>query len=447
MPDEAPSTAQIWRTAWPIIVANVAVPLLGLTDTAILGRTGEIEDLGAIALGSLVFNFVYWTFGFLRMGTTGLVARAHGASDHGEVRLIVGRALLLGFGIGLLLLVVQRPIELLAVELLDASADVETRMLKYVRIRLWGAPAALASFAVTGTLIGLRQSKALLTVQLLMNGFNLILDLVFAVGLHWGIAGIGAGTAVAEWLAVLIGLSLTWRVLPQSSSTPLSWIRLIDLGVLRTTLVIHSDIMLRTLLLLLGFAWFAQQGARFGDVTLASNHVLLQFISFSAFFLDGIAFAAESFVGHAAGAGQRRRLEAVVRRSTRLAFAIATALASILLAVGPFAVHWLTDLSEVAELSRSNLPFAASYVMVAVFAFQLDGVFIGATRSRDMRNASLVSVALFWVLGTLLIPPYENHGLWLAFIGYAAARAVTLGVLYPRLKASVGASENAPDRG
>lgn len=431
------SYARIVRLAWPIILANAASPLLGLSDTAIMGRHGSVTDLGAIALGALVFSFVYWPFAFLRMATTGFVAQASGAGNEAEVRATLGRALSMSVVLGVILMAVIWPIAWLAETLFDGSPATEAITRDYLFVRIWSAPAALASFAVLGTLIGLGQSRTLLLVQLFMNGLNVALDVFFAGVLGWGAVGIALGTTLAEWLSCILALVLTLRLLrarhrDAEPFLPLARIR--DMRTLLHTLRAQADILIRTLLLLFGFAWFTQQSARFGDVTLAANHVLLQFVSFSAFFLDGFAFVAEALVGRAVGAGARRAFDDAVRRTTVLACLTSLALAIGLLALGPAAIHVLTDLTDVRHAAAASLPYAALYVALAVAAFQLDGVFIGATRTREMRNASLASVLLFLAAAWPLTRHYANDGLWYAFIVYVVARAACLGAYYPRLR-------------
>ena len=264
-----------------------------------------MEALGAIALGSLIFSFVYWSFGFLRMTTTGFVAQADGAGEENAVRLCLGRALCLGatFGIGLLLL--QAPIHGAAFWLLDGSAEVEAQAQVYFQYRIWGAPAALATYAITGTLIGLERSRMLLALQVLINGLNIALDVYLAGYLGLGVRGIALGTAVAEWVGLLAGGAMLWLLFKGRAATRLDWKELFDTEALRGLFGAQLDILIRTLFLLAGFAWFTNQGARFGDTTLAANHVLLQLVSFSAFVLDGFAFATESLVGRAQGQKDR----------------------------------------------------------------------------------------------------------------------------------------------
>ena len=290
----------IFSKAWPIILANAAVPLLGLVDTAVIGNIGNVQDLGAIAFGALIFSFVYWSFGFLRMGTTGFAAQALGAGDETEVRAVLGRSLLLAVALGLLLILLQWPISLAAFSLLSGSDSVEQLGQQYFSIRIWGAPATLANFALMGVFIGLGNSKQLLLVQLFMNSLNIVLDVLFAGVLGWGVSGIAAGTVAAEWSTVafaswLLIRELRTRKIDGDAFWP--WPRILDRQATLKTLRANVDIMIRTLLLVFSFGFFIDQSARYGEVVLAANHILMQIISFAAFFLDGYAFVVESLVG------------------------------------------------------------------------------------------------------------------------------------------------------
>lgn len=426
--------------AWPIILANAAVPALGLVDTAVIGHYGTATELGGLALGALLFNFVYWSFGFLRMGTTGFVAQARGAGDEAEVRAAFARALLLAAGIGVALLALQWPVTRLYFAWMDGSAAVESVSGAYFRARIWGAPAALSLFAVSGLLIGLGRSRELLLVQLLLNGLNAGLDLWFAGALGMGARGIGLGTAIAEWGTCAVALPVAWRVLRarhRDQGAMLAWSRIADLPRIRQALSANGDILVRTLCLLFAFAWFANAGARFGDVTLAANHILLQLVSFSAFFLDGFAFVAEAQVGAAWGARNLHAFRRSVRLTSELAVGTALLLALAILFAGGPAVHALTSLAAVREAAVLHLPWAALYVLVSVAAFQLDGVFIGTTRTREMRNAALLSLIVFLLVAWPVAAAWGNHGLWAAFMIYVVARALALWPYHRRLQAEM----------
>ncbi len=436
-PRPVPTRLSILRMAWPIILANASVPLLGLVDTAVIGHHGTASDLGALALGVLLFNFIFWSFGFLRMATTGFVAQAAGAGDEAEVRATLARALLLGSALGIAVIALQWPLAGAYFMLMDASQAVEGAGREYFQARIWGAPAALMLYAFGGALIGLGRSRTLLAIQLLLNGLNAALDVYLAGTLGLGARGIGLGTAIAEWTTCLVAALLLWRLLRARHVDALPWLslaRLADRARIRMMLSANGDIMVRTLSLLAGFGWFASQGARFGDAILAANHVLLQLVSFSAFFLDGYAFVAEALVGAAVGARDGARFGRVVRLSSELALSTAVVLALAVAVFGGAVVALLTSLPEVAAAARSHLPWAALYVLLSVAAFQLDGIFIGATRTREMRNAGLLSLSVFLVCAWPAAALWDNHGLWAAFVVFVVARALALLPAYLRLR-------------
>jgi multidrug resistance protein, MATE family len=431
---------ELLRLAWPVILANAAVPLLGLADTAVIGNFGGLEDLGAIAFGAVIFSFVYWTFGFLRMSTTGFVAQAAGARDEAEVRATLWRALLLGAGLGVGLIALQWPIGRSALWLLDGSAEVEAVTASYFHLRIWGAPAALALFALMGVLIGLRRTRLLLFAQVLLNGLNIVLDVVFVAVFGWGAEGVALGTALAEWTTLFVVGAFVLRLLRERHRDREPFFpseRVRNPVRLKGLMSANVDIMLRTLFLVFSFAWFVRQSATFGDDVLAATHILLQFISFAAFFLDGYAFVVEALVGEAVGARDQGALDIAVRRATELAGGTAVVLAVGIAFLGEFAIHALTVHEPVRAAAAAALPWAALYVLLSFAAFQLDGIFIGATRTRAMRNASLFSVAVFLPAALVLMPIWGSDGLWIAFIGYVSARAVGLGYYYPALRRSV----------
>lgn len=433
----------ILQKAWPVVLANAAVPLLGLSDTAVIGNLGSLADLGAIAFGSVIFSFVYWGFGFLRMGTTGFVAQALGAGQEAEIRAAFLRALIMAVAIGLVLILIQTFISSVSLTLLQGSDQVEQITREYIAMRIWGAPAALVLFAISGCLIGLGRNRTLLMVQLLLNGLNLILDIVFAGVFSMGAEGIALGTAVAEWVTVTVALWLLFRILSERYQQQQTTDNFFPAAALRDklrwrqTLSANGGIMIRTLLLVASFAWFVRQSAAFGDDALAANHILLQLISFSAFFLDAFAYVAEAMVGEAAGANNISDFDEAVIRTTQLSAISALCLAALVLLAGQLIVQLLSQHVAVRQAASASLPFAALYVALAFAAFQLDGIFIGTTRTREMRNASVVSAGLFFVLSTWLVQALGLAGLWTAFIVFVLLRALCLLWYLPRLRRSL----------
>lgn len=424
------------RLALPIILANSAVPLLGLVDTAVIGQTGDASDLGAIALAALVFSFVYWGFGFLRMGTTGFIAQAHGANDYDEMHALVFRTVLLGLLIGASLIVLQKPIEIIATHFLNASPAVNAGVRDYFYVRIWGAPATLITFSLLGTFIGMGWTTHLLWVQLLLNGLNMGLNVLFVLGLGMGVKGIALGTVLAEWTALVfafllllpkMGINQPWQRAKALHQRVFDKVRMLAL------FQVNRDIMIRTLALITGFAWFAKQGANFGDETLAANHILLQFVSLSAFFLDGYANVAEMRVGHAYGAKDKIRFKREVTDTTVLAAITALLLALLVFSYADVFITWLTQDVGVQATASQYKNLAAIYIFMSFAAFQLDGIFIGVTHTKAMRNSTLIALAVLVGLGTWWANQYQNTGLWWALIMYVIARAVVLGWYYPAI--------------
>jgi MATE family multidrug resistance protein len=423
--------------AGPAMLANLSGPLIGLVDTAVVGQIPHAAHIGAVAIGSLVFTLVFWAFGFLRMGTTGLTAQAVGAGDEDEVAAALKRALLVAVGIGLAIIALQWPLREIAFGLLGASEEVETLARRYFDIRVWAAPAALASYALFGWLIGLGRTGLALVMTLVLNVTSILLDVVLALGLGWGVAGVATGALTAEVAAAMTGGALAYRQL-RSRRGRVSFTALLDAVKLKRLFAINADIMVRTLALIGIFVWFTATGATYGDATLAANALLMTCASVVIAYLDGIAFATEALVGRALGAAHRAGLEAAVRLSTYWAAGLALASSVALYALGPALIDLLTTDPLARATAREYLGWAAAIPAIGVWAFQLDGIFIGATRTAEMRRAALAAFALYLVAWWLL-RPFGNHGLWAAMAAGYAARALTLLRYYPGLARSVPA--------
>jgi len=415
------------------MASNVSTPLLGAVDTAVIGRIPDPAHLGAVALGALVFSFVFWGFGFLRMGTTGLTAQALGARDGAEVRACLGRAVAIALLASAAILAFQGPIAWIAFRVLDASPQVEELARDYVLVRIWGAPATLMNYGILGWMVGLGRTRLALLLQVLLNGSNMALDAWLVLGLGWGVEGVAMGSVLAEHIALLAGFgAVRWMVRPQDPEPILDEGSFFDpTGLwqpakLRRTLTLHRDILVRSLSMVAVFGWFTAAGATMGDGVLAANAVLMQLVSFSSFFLDGIAFATEALVGRAIGAGDRVGFRLTVRRTTAQAAGLAVALSVLYGLTGGPLVALLTVDETTRSLAGDVLPWAALAPLAGVWAFQLDGVFIGATRGREMRDAMLVSLGIFLV-GWWVLRPWGHHGLWAALYVHYAARTLTLG--------------------
>lgn len=427
--------ARVLKIALPIVLSNATVPLLGLVDTGVVGQIGQAAPIAAVGLGAVILLTFYWLFGFLRMGTSGLAAQAHGAGDRAEVGAILIRALLIGLAAGLCIILLQHLLFGAAFALAPASAQVEALARSYLAIRIWGAPATIALYAVNGWLIGKERTRGILFSQIGMNSLNILLAVWFVLGLGWGVQGAAWATLVSEWCGLGLGLFLCRDGLAGGQWSDRA--RIFDRKKLLRMAAVNSDIMIRSVILQGAFTSFVFLGAGFGEVTQAANQVLLQFLGITAFALDGFAFAAESLVGQAIGAGSRPNLLQAVRLTSVWAGAGALLLGLGFWLAGPALIDLLTTEGNVRLAARGWLLWVALAPIVGITCWMLDGIFIGATRTRDMRDAMLL-VLLAYVPALLILPHwFGNTGLWLALHVLFVARAVGLARLFPRITAMV----------
>jgi MATE family multidrug resistance protein len=427
---------RVFLLAIPLILSNLTQPLLSTVDTILSGHLPGPAALGGVAIGGIFFNAVFWTFGFLRMGTTGLVAQAHGAQDKHALRLHFFRALLSALAIGAVILALRLPLISVAIRLLGASPEVARNAAVYCGIRIWSAPAALANYAILGYLLGRQRARTALGVQAAINAVNMAAALWLVMGMHWGVAGIATATLTADWTGLLLGLAITLPGLFSSSPavSSIRWRELADGPSLRHLFALNRDILVRTVSLVAAFAWFTRAGARMGDATLAANAVLLNLQSIASYALDGFANATEALVGESVGARRRIDYRAILRASTVSAFLVAALISLLYFLFGDGLIRIFTNQESVRLLAMRYLPWAVMLPLVSVAGFQLDGIFIGATRARDLRNSMLIASAVYLALAIVLERLMGNNGLWCAFSCFMALRGVTLGWRLPRIE-------------
>lgn len=426
--------ARVLKIAIPIVLSNATVPILGAVDTGVVGQMGLAAPIGAVGIGAIILAAIYWIFGFLRMGTTGLVAQARGAGDIGETGALLMRALIIGLSAGVVFIAAQSLVFWGAFYLAPASEEVEGLARSYLAIRIWGAPATIALYAVTGWLIAVERTRGVLVLQLWMNGLNILLDLWFVLSLGWGVEGVAVATLIAEWSGLALGLWLCRGAF--SGDAWRDWVRIFDRGKIRRMMVVNGDIMVRSMILQGSFLTFMFLGAQFGDVTLAANQVILQFLQITAFALDGFAFSAEALVGAALGARQRAALRRAAVLTSGWGVGVSIPLAVFFLIAGPWLIDVMATAPEVRAEARVYLPWVVAAPVIGVASWMLDGIFIGATRTRDMRIAMTISGLIYIVALLVLVGPFGNHGLWLALMVLNVSRAVTLGLRYPALEAA-----------
>lgn len=426
------SHKHILAIAVPIVISNISTPLIGLVDTAVMGRLEDAAYIGAIALGSVILTFLFWGLGFLKMSTSALTAQAHGARDNDEIRACLGRALGIGIFAGVLMVVFHGPLNSLAFHLVSGTEKVESLASQYFNVRIWSAPAVLGNYVLLGWFIGLGKAKIALLIQVVLNLVNLVLDLYFVFGLGHDVTGVAAASALAEYTALALGLWLMTRELDMLDG---SWnlSQILNPAKVRRTLAINLDIMIRTLCLIFAFSWFTAQGAKGGDILLAANAILLNLITFSAHFLDGFAVAAETLVGQSLGAKNKQNFIQVVKLSTLWAVAISFCVSLLFWLGGNHLIELLTINQEVRNVAALYLPWAASAPIAAILAYQLDGVYNGATCTAEMRNLMILSLGIYLVAWWILMPLYGNHGLWAALIIFLLTRGLTLGLRYPAM--------------
>lgn len=426
-----------WRLAWPLILSNLSVPLLGFVDTAVVGHLESPHYLGAVALGASVVSVLYWLFGFLRMGTTALTAQAFGAVDSTETRAALGRALLLAAGFGLAVIVAGPLVMSLSTRLFAPTADVLPQFQRYLAIRLLGAPAALGSFALLGWLLGLQDSRSPLFLMLFTNGVNAVLCVLFVFGFGMTAAGVALATVVAEYAGFGMGLLVVRRTWRGHGGWP-GWQRLLMLDRFKRLLVVNRDLFLRSLMLQAVFVTFTALSSRQGELVLAANAILLTYFTAAAYGLDGFAHAAEAMVGRTVGAGDRPGFRAAVRAGFVNAAVLALVMTLIFALLGGVGIRLMTGLADVQAQALAFLPYAVALPAVSVWAFLYDGMFFGATRTAELRNGMLVALALYGLLVWVLVPAFGNHGLWLAFLLFLGARAVILAAIYRHAGGAVG---------
>jgi multidrug resistance protein, MATE family len=414
--------AEVARLAFPMTLAHLSTPLLGFVDATVIGRLGQAHLLGAIAAAAVVFDFIFWGFGFLRMGTASLAAQSTGRGDVMESRAVLLRALIVAAALGLTLIILQAPIAWIGFSLLEASAPVTEAARSYYDVRIWSAPFALANYALLGAFIGRGKTGIALGLQVLVNLSNMIFNIALVYGLSMGVRGSAFGTFCAEVVGVVAGL----RAL---SGIDRSWFS-VDIAVLknRARLVqmvsINRDLVIRTAALLFSYAFFTSQGARHGDVLLAANAVLMNIYLTGAYFLDGFATAAQQLCGQAFGAADGTRFRQAVRLTAIWSLGFSAALSAAACLGAPGFIDFVTTNDAVRQAARACIPYAALACFLGAPAFEFDGVFIGAAWTRDMRNMMLASLAfylaIFWALRGL-----GNGGLWLSFLLFLMARGAT----------------------
>ena len=423
---------RVLTLALPMTLANVTTPLLGFVGAAVIGRLGDAALLGAISLGAVIFDAIFWSFGSLRMATAGLTAQAVGAGDRAEIDRTLARALAAGSLAGLVIALLQWPIGQAAFALSGASPAVLAGLSAYFHIRILSAPFALANYAVLGSVLGRGRTDLGLVLQVAINLINIALTLALVLAADLGIAGAALAALGAEVSGLVLGLFVVVRLGSRPFRVPLAEIR--DAAALRRTLSVNVDVILRTLAIIAAIVLFSALGARQGDVILAANAVLWNLFLIGGFFLDGFATAAETLCGQSVGARDARGFRTAASLSLRWCLGFGLAVSTLALVGGTTFIDFVTTNGPVREAARTYLPLAALAPLTAAAAFAYDGIYIGATWTRAMRNLMLLAFLAFGAaLGFVHLLGLGNAGLWIAFVAFLGARGVGQAIAYPRL--------------
>jgi multidrug resistance protein, MATE family len=412
------------------MIANLTTPLIGIVSTIAIGRLGDATLLGGVAIASVIFDCLFWLFAFLRMSTLAFTAQALGAGEVQEIRAILVRGFAIAALIGAGLIALQIPLAAMLLGAMGGSEGVTRAAKTYFTIRIWSSPLALANYVVLGWLIGQARAKLALGVQITINLINVTATAWLVLGLDAGIAGAAIAAVIAEAAGLVLGILIARRLTYGQPAVPRA--ALLDRAKLMRMLAVNRDIMIRTASLMTVFLFFTAQGARAGDVTLAANAVLNNFLLTSGFFLDGLANAAEQLCGRAYGARDRTAFSSAVRLVILWGFGFALAVSAVFALLGPSLIDLMTASAEVRYSARAYLWFVALSPMVAVFAFAYDGIYIGATWARDMRNLMMLSLLIF-LTAWLALRSFGNAGLWGAFLVHYAARGGLQALRYPAM--------------
>jgi MATE family multidrug resistance protein len=433
----------VLAVAVPIMLANVSEPLIGVVNTAVIGRLGDPALMGGVAIGGVIFAFLFWGFGFLRLSTSGMSAQATGARDDDALAALIHRSLILALGIGFCLLAAGPFIKPAAFALIGGSEAVQQAGQTYFSWRILSAPAALANFAILGWFIGQSRTITALAVQVALNVTNMGLSTYFVLSLNWGVAGVGLAATCAEYLVLVFGIVLV-LVRLKKLGRGFDARAVFDSAQFRRIISANTDLMIRTLLLLFAFAWFASRGARMGDAVVAANAVLLNFFEVAAYMTDGFAYAAEAFVGQSIGARNRARYRRAIRLSTIWGMGFGIAAGLIIWFAGEPLIRLMTTNENVVQLALSHLGWAALTPALGAACFLYDGIFTGALATREMRNMMVFSILAYLVAWWLLEPAFGNHGLWMALSVFFVARGLSFASRLPTVEArAFAASEKA----
>jgi MATE family multidrug resistance protein len=422
----------IRHIAIPMILSSITVPLLGMVDTAVMGHLDDAAYLGAVAAGATIFSVLFMGLNFLRMGTTGITAQAYGAGDNETIRTSLGQPILVALCLSGIILAIQGPLLDSALWILSPSTEVGQLTRTYFTIRVWSAPFSLVNFVLIGWLIGMQNARGPLIIMLVINLTNIVLDLVFVLLLGMTVNGVALATLLSEFSGVIVAVLF---VRARLSSYPGQWVRskFIDPANYRRLFDVNASLFLRTMALMFVFAFITARGARMGNVILATNALLMNFQLFQSYALDGIAYAAEALVGKAVGGRDHEGVRNAVRRTLQWSLIVAGAFCIVYAVAGQAIIATLTNIDDLRMTAREFLPWLIISPLISVWSYLYDGVYVGATRTREMMLIMAGSTVLVFLPIWFITTPFGNHGLWLAFTAFMLARGIGMHVWFRRM--------------
>ncbi len=423
---------KVWALAWPMIVSNITNPLLGLVDTAVMGHLDSPVFMGAVAVGSVIVGFLIWACNFLRMGATGFASQAFGRKDNPEIHAIIWRSVIAAQIIAIVLISLQTLYADAAFYFINGSEKVNELALTYFQIRVWGLPASIASFAIIGWFLGVHNTRVPLILLVITNGLNIVLDIIFVLVLGWNVEGAALASLVSEYTNLILGLYFVIKELKQYPA-PTTKSSIFSLSAIVTMFSVNRDIFLRTMALQIVFFMIAAQGAKLGDHIIAANAVLLNFLFLITNGLDGLAQAIEALVGKAIGAKDRYGFKVAIIVASGWSLLMSLAYLISFAIFGDLIIGLLTNIESVKSTALEYLPWLIIMPLNGVWSYILDGIFIGATKAKEMRDSMIIATFLGFFPALWLLQPYGNHGIWFAFHIFMIVRTLVLGVVFWRM--------------
>lgn len=429
---------KVWNLSWPIILANVSIPMIGATNIAVLGHLESKDFIAAVALGVVALQFIYWGFSFLRKVTTGLTAQAYGAKQDEERIHILIRNLIIAVFLGLIIILLKDIISDITFFFLDSKPELEKLAIKYFKIRIWAAPAVFCNYVILGWLYGSQKPQTALFLRVGMNLLNIALALYLVIALKMNIYGVAYAAIVSQISFCIIGLIVSLSLIKTKLKDLVSRETqklILEFSKLKKTFSLNNDIFIRTVLIFIAFSWFTAKGAKQGESILASNTVLLNLFWFLSYALDGFSNAAEALVGEAHGQKSEKAFKKSIKVTTVFAICFALLFSLTYFCFGKNIISLLTNLEEIKAIAFQYLPWMILMPLVSIWCFQLDGIFLGATETKSMRNMMIISFGVY-ALAMLTLPKYiDNHGLWLSMVIFMIVRGLTLYLCLGKIKA------------